>query len=117
MPRLRYFAPKIAEVSIQAAYERYPVGLTGTKIRNRFYFELMRLPPHYPGEGNKPAPGFVQAGCEAAFPWQKKGTAHSEMPFTDEHREAYENSAMPEDVDVQKIMDLLIEFVQPAENN
>ena len=47
-----------------------------------------------------------QAGCEAAFPWQKKGTAYSEMPFTDEHREAYENSAMPEVVDVQNIVDM-----------
>jgi hypothetical protein len=35
------------------------------------------------------------------------------MAFTDEHREAYESSPMPEDDDVQEIMNLLVENVVP----
>ena len=57
----------------------------------------MRRNPNYPSKGKVAAPGFVRAGCVAAFPWQYKGTAYSEIAFTDEHREAYESSPMPED--------------------
>jgi len=73
----------------------------------------MRRKPHYLGKGNVAAPGFVRAGCEAAFPRQKKGTAYSAIAFTDEYREAYEPSAMPEDDVVQQIMNLLLDNVAP----
>jgi len=88
-------------------------GLNGTHTRNQFYYELMRCKPHYPGKGNVAAPDFVRTGCEAAFPWQKKGTAYSEIPFADDHRKAYESSPMPEDDVVQEIMDHLLRNVVP----
>ena len=113
VPRLRDFACVIADVNMEDVEKRYADGITGTRIRNQFYYDLMRCKPHYPGTGNVAAPGFVRAGCEAAFPWQKKGTAYSEMAFTDEHHEAYESSPMPEDDDVQEIMNLLVENVVP----
>ena len=113
MPRLRDFADAIADVSIVDIEKRHEDGLNGTRLRNQFYYEVMRRKPHYPGNGNVAAPGFVRAGCEAAFPWQKKGTAYSEIAFTDEHREAYESSPMPEDEVVQQIMNLLLENVVP----
>jgi len=113
VPRLRDFACAIADVSIEDAENRHPDGLNGSHLRNQFYYELMRRKPHYPGKGNVAAPDFVRTGCEAAFPWQKKGIAYSEIAFTDEHREAYESSPMPEDDVVQQIMNLLLKNVAP----
>ena len=72
VPRLRDFACVIADVNMEDVEKRYADGITGTRIRNQFYYDLMRCKPHYPGTGNVAAPGFVRAGCEAAFPWQKK---------------------------------------------
>ena len=63
VPRLRYFAPAIAEVSMEDAEKRHPDGLNGSRIRNQFYYEIMRRPPHYPGKGNGSAPDFEIAGC------------------------------------------------------
>ena len=113
VPRLRDFACAIADVNIEDAEKRHPDGLNGTRLRNQFYYELMRRKPHYPGKGNVAAPDFVRAGCEAAFPWEKKGTAYSEIPFPDDHREAYESSPMPEHDVVQEIMDHILHNVAP----
>ena len=114
MPRLRDFACAIADVSFEDAEKRHLDGLNGSRIRNQFYYEIMTRKPHFPGKGNVAAPDFVIAGAEAALPWQKKGTAYSESAFTEAHREAYETARMPEDDVVQKVMDLLVEFVTPA---
>jgi len=113
VPRLRDFACAIADVSIEDIEKPHEDLLNGTRLRNQFYYELMRCKPHYPGKGNVAAPDFVRAGCEAAFPWQKKGTAYSEIAFTDERREAYESSLMSEDEVVQQIMNVLLENVVP----
>jgi len=113
VPRLRDFAWAIADVNMDGAEKRHPDCLSGTGIRNQFFYEIMRRRPHYPGKVKVAAPDFVRTGCEAAFSWQKKGTGYSEIPFSDEHRDAYETSPMPEDDVVQEIMNLLLNNVAP----
>jgi hypothetical protein len=51
---------------------------------------------------------YVIAGCEAAFPWTKKGTAYAETAFSDHHRDTYLSAPGVEDTNVQRIMDLLL---------
>jgi hypothetical protein len=59
------------------------------------------------------APDCVIAGCEAASPRTKKGTAYAETAFPDHHRDAYLSAPGVEDTDVQQIMDLLLSNVVP----
>ena len=112
-PKLRVFGAFVTDVDLEKAECRRTGLPSGTNIRNQVYFELMRCKPHYPGTGSASAPDYVIAGCEAAFPWTKKGTAYAEAAFSDHHRDAYLSAPGVEDTDVQQIMDLLLSNVVP----
>lgn len=112
-PKLRVFGAFVTDVDLEKAECRRTGVPSGTSIRNQFYFELMRCKPHYPGTGSASAPDYVIAGCEAAFPWTKKGTAYAETAFSDHHRDAYLSAPGVEDTEVQQIMDLLLSNVVP----
>ena len=110
-PTLRVYAAFVTDVDLEKAECRRAGVPSGTSIRNQFYYELMRYKPHYPGTGSASAPDYVIAGCEAAFPWTKKGTAYAETAFPDHHRDAYLSAPGVEDADMQQIMDLLLSNV------
>jgi hypothetical protein len=116
IPCLRKFANCVTDVNMMLARERREGCLSGTAVRNQFYYELMRLPPHYrPGSKNHPAPLWVQEGCAAAFPWGKRGYEdHPNMP--DDHEQAYAEPHGLSDADVHQIMDLILANFSPLTN-
>ena len=80
-------------MGLMAAAERRTSVNIETAVRNQFYFEIMRLPPHYPWTGNITAP--------------------ADATFSDAHVDAYESSPFVEDADMQQIRDVLLKNVNP----
>jgi hypothetical protein len=107
-PNLRTLANSICGVNMEEARTRRPGGLSGTNVRNRYYFELMSTGDHHVRGVNKSAPPYIIAGCEAAFPWGKPGMYNDVTVMPEDHATAYATDHGYHDGDLCKIMDLIV---------
>ena len=111
-PNLRNYANTICDVDLDQAKHRRTGGLSGTNVRNQYYYEAMRVGPHSVVGSNRSAPPYIIAGCEAAFPWGKPGPYEDQKAMPDAHAGAYGTAHGLGGVHLQQIMDLIVANVE-----